>query len=149
MTYILMFPNLLGVRAVKVKKGFYVRTGTIAFLLGILLTHQFPELPPVWLQCVLLPVLILCLVCTHKGLRIAGFILLGCLWALFRAGIILSDELSVDLEGKTLIAEGRVVSLPEYRDRGARFEFQIGQLLSTNGQRHAGPGKVRWSWYGA
>jgi len=126
-----------------------MRTGTIAFLLGILLTHQFPELPPVWLQCVLLPVLILCLVCTHKGLRIAGFILLGCLWALFRAGIILSDELNVDLEGKTLIAEGRVVSLPEYRDRGARFEFQIGQLLSTNGQSHAGPGKVRLSWYGA
>ena len=126
-----------------------MRTGTIAFLIGILLTLQFPELPPAWLQFALLPVLIVCLVCSNKGARLAGFILLGCLWALFRAGIILSDELSVQLEGKTLVAEGRVVSLPEYRDRGVKFEFQIEQLLSINGQSYASPGKVRLSWYGA
>ncbi len=124
-----------------------MRTGTIAFLLGILLTLQFPELPPVWLQFVLLPVLILCLVCSHKGLRITGFILLGCLWALFRAGMILSDELSVDLEGKTLIAEGRVVSLPEYRDKGIRFEFEIEKLVTGDGKVFPGPGKVRLNWY--
>ena len=126
-----------------------MRTGTIAFLTGILLACQFPELPPVWLLCLLLPILILCLGCSHKGLRTTGFILLGCFWTLFRAGIILSDDLGVDLEGKTLVAEGRVMSLPETLDKGARFIFQIEQLLSADGQSHAGPGRVRLSWYGA
>lgn len=124
-----------------------MRTGTIAFLLGILLTRQFAELPPVWLQFVLLPVSILYLVSSSPGLRIPGFVLLGCIWAMFRAGIILSDELGVDLEGRTLIAEGRVISLPEHRDKGIRFEFKIDKLLSEDGQSHAGLGKVRLAWY--
>lgn len=126
-----------------------MRTGTIAFLFGILLIFQFPDLPPVWLQWLVACISIICLFSANKGLRMTGFVLLGCFWAMFRGGLIHSDVLHPDLEGETLVAVGKVVSLPEYRDRRVRFEFQVDELLSADGQSHTGPGKVRLSWYGA
>jgi competence protein ComEC len=121
----------------------------LAFLSGILIVLQFPELPPLWLQLTLVSASIGCLACRNKALRITGFMLLGCCWAMLRAGMILSHELDPALEGRTLAAEGQVVSLPEYREGRTRFEFRIDRLIAADGQNHTSPGKVRLSWYGA
>ena len=88
-----------------------MRTGTIAFLLGILLLLQFPTLPhPFWLY--LLPVA-LCIAVVKSPFRIGGYFFCGFLWAMLRAEIILSEGLDRTIEGKTLTVTGQVISLPE------------------------------------
>ena len=62
--------------------------------------------------------------------------------------MILSTELDKSLEGKTVIATGLVVSLPEALDISTRFEFQIETMQTPDGKFWPSPGKVRISWYG-
>ena len=119
-----------------------MRTGTVAFLSGILLLLQFPALPasPAVLF-LLLPSFIL--LRFNSFFRYAGILLLGFIWATFRAEIILSDKLPKEIEGQTLQVTGRVVSLPEQNAQRTRFEFFIERLKDENGRYWPVPGKVR------
>jgi len=122
-----------------------MRTGTIAFLLGILLLLQFPTLPhPFWPY--LLPVA-LCIAVVKSPFRIGGYFFCGFLWAMLRAEIILSEGLDRTIEGKTLTITGQVISLPEKLDDRIRFQFHIDNIVSDAGQKFPNPGMVRLSWY--
>lgn len=107
-----------------------MRLGTIAFLLGILAAQQLTSLPAAgW--CLLLP---LCLVLAYylppfwhlPLIAVAGF-----LWAIVFASHLLSNRLGPELEGKDLLLEGRVVSLPRASQRGWRFDFDT-QILGKD-----------------
>lgn len=124
-----------------------MRTWTVFFLLGIVTVLQLPALPPFWCPVILvLASVIIPLFARSRCIFLAGF-LFGCGWALFRADLILADKLEPGLEGKTLVAYGQVVSLPEQRGEGLRFEFEIKELTAPDGRRWRGPGKARLNWH--
>ena len=122
-----------------------MRTGTIAFLTGIIIFLQVSILPSLWILA-LLPVALWGLLALPY-LRIPCAICCGFLWAFLRADAILSNNLERTIEGKTVIVTGQVISLPEILDSGLRFEFQIDELKSQNGDIIKSPGKVRLGWY--
>ncbi|MEE9160158.1 MAG: ComEC family competence protein, partial [Gammaproteobacteria bacterium] len=122
-----------------------MRTGTIAFLTGIIIFLQVSKLPSLWILA-LLPVALWGLFALPY-LRIPCAICCGFLWAFLCADAILSNNLERTIEGKTVIVTGQVISLPEILDSGVRFEFQIDELKSQNGDIIKSPGKVRLGWY--
>jgi competence protein ComEC len=122
-----------------------MRTGTIAFLTGIIIFLQVSILPSLW-SLALLPVVLWGLF-VLPYLRIPCAICCGFIWAFLRADAILSNDLEKSIEGETVIVTGRVISLPEILDSGVRFEFQIDEMKSQNGGILKSPGKVRLGWY--
>ena len=122
-----------------------MRTGTIAFLIGIATFLQVPMLPSLW-GLVFLPV-VLWIVFVLPKFQIPCAIICGFLWAFIRADIILSTGLDRMIEGDTVIVIGQVVSLPEILNSGIRFEFQINVMKSQDGVVLKSPGKVRLGWY--
>jgi len=130
-----------------------MRTGTIAFLIGIVVFLQVSTLPPLWLL-VFLPITLVALLFSpnlqlfHKyTLLVSCSIICGFLWAFLRADIILANELGRAIEGETVIITGEVVSLPEIMESGIRFEFQVVEMKSQAGINLDNPGKVRLGWY--
>lgn len=122
-----------------------MRSGTIAFLLGILAFQQLPDLPdPRWagLLAVLLPVAVL-----SRHWRLPAVLGAGFLWALLRAALILSGGIAPELEGRDVVVEGTVATIPVARERGLRFEFDVLALTAADGRRPA-PGRIQLSWYG-
>jgi competence protein ComEC len=73
-------------------------------------------------------------------------IAIGFLWALFRADLLLSQELPLALEGQDLLLDGTVVSIPNIQDHSLRFVFAPERLL-FKGQVRDFPKRIRLSWY--
>lgn len=122
-----------------------MRTGCMFFLLGILLLLSLPELPPIEFLY-LLPV------CLAAGIRFSGlcwlaYFVCGGLWALFHADLLLENQLPKELEGKNIIVEGKIVSLPVKLERGWRFVLKVEELLDETGQRQPFKAKIRLNWY--
>lgn len=122
-----------------------MRTGIVAFLAGILLLTRLPELPSLYWLFLFPPVFILAVSCAR--LRLPACFLCGFLWVLLHAGIVLSYGLDKNLEGETMLLEGRVASLVEHRVPGVRFEFEVTQLRFGNQVQSSIPGKVLLNWY--
>ncbi len=122
-----------------------MRSGTIAFLLGILLLQQVKHLPDS-LWCGLLFLIIPLLFVTPLIIRLALYFLCGFLWALFYSTLILSSHLDASLEGKNLVVEGYISSLPKIRERSTQFEFEVTDL-SFHKQSQPLPGKIVLTWY--
>ena len=99
----------------------------LAFLAGILLVQQYAELPALWWGVLLAPLLVL----SHRFpavrpmLMLTAFFVAGAVWASFRAGLILSDELASRFEGRDIWLVGHVDSLPRLSGRSRRFEFLV------------------------
>lgn len=118
--------------------------GTTLFLLGVIAFQQLPQLPNVawgWL----LPVLVVAARC-HARLRWPAWFAGGFLWTLLHAHLILASGLAPELEGRDLLVEGVIVSIPEHLARGTRFEFHI-DSMTHEGEAWPSPGRVRLSWY--
>ena len=122
-----------------------MRTGSILFLLGILLLIQLPYLPPLALVA-LLPLAVL-LLFKRSNWRWPAWLLCGFLWSLLRADFMLSDRLDRQLEGRQLLVEGRVVSLPEKFTTVMRFDLQVDRLADANGKDYQSPDTIRLNWY--
>jgi competence protein ComEC len=120
-----------------------VRSGALSFLAGILLAQQLTGLPELWYAP--LAVAGLAAIAVPR-LRIATFLALGFLWAVWRADLVLSDQLPGVLEGETVILEGRIVGLPLDLGGAERFDVEVAKLT---GLRRAWPppGRVRLTWY--
>jgi competence protein ComEC len=74
--------------------------------------------------------------------------LLGFFWAAWQAQLALQPTLPAELEGRTLLVEGRVLETPRsVSDRQLRFLFHVDRLNPANGWE-AFDGKVRLSLYG-
>ena len=127
---------------------------TIAFLLGILLLQQFSVLPhALWALPLLLALFFFHFV--HFSLPFPwqkpsvvsiAWLLAGFLWAWFRASMLLSSGLPVELEGQDIVIEGVVSSLPEADERKIRFVLDVEKAINNEGQTLS-LDRVRLSWY--
>lgn len=139
-----------------------MRLGTVAFLIGIIIFQQVTALPDLkWAW--MLPMLVIGAIWLSRlhfhsglntnrikltiGLKLLSISVIGFLWALLYGYFVHSNILAPEFEGKDLIAEGKIISVPVDRGRSVRFRFRIDHLL-LDGQEIESPGKVRLSWYG-
>ena len=117
----------------------------LLFLSGAIICTRLPVLPHVWFSFGLAPVIYLAW--RYHRFSCPGYILSGFLWTLFNAHLLLQHELLPREEGKTLYAEGVVISLPESNAQSVRFNFRIDELMDNGRPVKSNPGKVRLSWY--
>ncbi len=114
-----------------------------AFVIGVLLLQFQAELPALsWLF--FLPLIFLAL--RFVWLRWLLFGCLGFLWALMHAHGLLDSALDPLIEGKDLLVEGVIVSLPEQRGQRTRFRFEL-EKLHHRGEHYPASGEVRLNWY--
>lgn len=121
----------------------------LLFLSGALICARLPTLPGVEFAagCSLVLSGIAYLSWKRPPLGGAAWLLGGFLWALLNAQWLLQRELSPEDEGKTLLAEGVIASLPEDRGRSIRFNFKVESLTRKGQATASNPGQVRLSWY--
>ena len=117
----------------------------LLFLSGVIFCTRLPALPHVWFASGLFPVV--WLIWKFPGFRFPGYVICGFLWTLLNAHLVLQHELLPEDEGKSLYAEGMVVSLPETKTRSTRFNFRIDDLRNYSQPVKSNPGMVRLSWY--
>ena len=117
----------------------------LLFLSGVIFCTRLPALPHIWFASGLFPVV--WLIWKFPGFRFPGYVICGFLWTLLNAHLVLQHELLPEDEGKSLYAEGVVVSLPETRARSVRFNFRIDDLRNYGQPVKSNPGMVRLSWY--
>lgn len=116
-----------------------------AFLAGVLTLQQFTQLPaPQW-AWLGLPLLLLAL--RYPAWRPLAWFAAGLLSAWWTAAAILAQELPAELEGRDLVVEGVIASLPNNNDERTRFEFVV-ERLGDGEHVAARPGRIMLSWYG-
>ena len=74
---------------------------------------------------------------------------LGFVWAALFAQYYLSQNLSKDLEGRDITVVGTIDSLPNYFERGVRFNFAVEKVMPLDGVVPVIPSKLSLSWYSA
>src|SRR3569623_3456268 len=116
-----------------------------SFGLGALALHQFSELPPPAWAGLGAPLLLLAW--RYSIARLPAWAAAGFLSAWWTAALILAQGLPPELEGKDLVAEGVIVSLPDADADRTRFQFAIERLRAGDAVV-AHPGRVQLSWYG-
>jgi len=121
-----------------------MRSGTLAFLAGILLFNQLAELPNANWRYFLVVCLCLIFLRPVRWLALLG---LGFFWMHWNASILLSQPLPAELEGVDVLVKGEIVTVPQERDRKTRYEFDVNQL-NHNNRLIPFNGRVRLSWYG-
>ena len=119
-----------------------MRLGALAFLAGILLLHQMPELPArSWAAA--LPAIILALIFIPR-LRLPAWGLAGFLWALLLAAAPVA--LPAELEGAELWIEGWIATIPDRESRSIRFEFETARVQRGD-QPLPFTGRLRLAWW--
>src|SRR3569832_898347 len=103
-----------------------IGVAVIAFLAGVLALQRCAQLPAAewgWLGLV-----IVLLGWRYPVWQAPAWTAAGFWWAWWIAAAILAQELPAELEGKDLIAEGVIASLPAINDERSRFEFALERL---------------------
>ncbi len=119
-------------------------TVVLFFAAGVFAVQQFAELPApgrVWPA-----VLLAAWAWRRQWLRPAAIALLGVLWAMLRAQLILSHGLPPALEGRDIVVLGKVCSLPQSNERYTRFDLDV-ETLTHRGRPVASPGRIRLRVY--
>jgi len=117
-----------------------MRTWTIAFLMGIVVAQQSPQTPDsTWL--LLLPLCLFGFIIANSAVKSLLALLLGFLWLFTYVALFSHTPFPEELEGKDLLLEGTITSIPKYSPRSSRFDF----TTQLNGK----PYQFRLSWYKA
>jgi competence protein ComEC len=128
--------------------GFPVRCSitlsALALLAGISLVQLLPALPEPWWALLSLPLAMAAW--RYPPLRPVLIVSLGFLWAWWSAALILQRQLPVALEGRDVVVEGMIVSLPERDARRARFEFEVAKCYQ-DADSLPNPGRIVLNWY--
>ncbi len=126
-----------------------MRSGTIAFLLGALLLAHGSALPDPFL-CQLLPIAV-GIALASASWRVPALFAAGFLWFLFQAQLWTQGQFPTVLEGRDLVLQGTVASLPDVDTRRARFEFEVDSvtLPEPMAESIGWHGVVQLSWYRA
>jgi competence protein ComEC len=127
----------------------------IAFAAGVWLLQRQPVLPQpewVWLPAagLLLLAAALSVRTPRRGIRHVVMLALafacGFVWAAWMAQARMDDALPAEWEGRDMVVEGVVASLPQAYDRSLRFEFDTEGVLSEGARV---PRRIVLSWWGA
>src|SRR3569623_1107465 len=122
-----------------------IGVAVIAFLAGVLALQRCAQLPAAewgWLGLV-----IVLLGWRYPVWQAPAWTAAGFWWAWWIAAAILAQELPAELEGKDLIAEGVIASLPAINDARSRFEFAL-ERLGDGDHDQTHPDRIQLSWYG-
>ena len=117
----------------------------LAFLIGHCVVHSLPALPAALPGAFVLAVL-LTLAVFFRSAR-ASACLLGLAWAWCNAGIRLSNDLAVELEGTDLLVSGYVASLPTPPHVDPQFDFDVVDGHAAGGVTVRIPRRLRLAWY--
>lgn len=117
----------------------------LLFLGGIAGCAALPALPGPWWALGLAPLAYLAW--RRRGWRCPALFACGFCWALLNAHLVLRHQLLPQDEGRTLYAEGRIISLPQVKDAACRFNFQLERLQYRGQDVKSNPGRVRLGWY--
>ena len=101
--------------------------------------QQLPALPSPWWGLLLIPLFGISL--RHPWWLVPLFVVAGIAWAVFRAGLILHDELPRALEGRNILVEGRIADIPQRAEFGQRFELDVSRA-EYDGQRVHVPARI-------
>jgi competence protein ComEC len=113
-------------------------------LLGAVSVQQLQSLPPVewsWLLLVTVP-----WCAASRRLRLPLAVLCGALWTLLQAHARLHPGLDPAQEGRDLVVEGVVATIPQPKARLTRFQFDVKRAL-RNGTPIEIPSRIRLNWY--
>ncbi len=116
----------------------------LAFLAGTCLLLCSPLLPdPVWLA--VLAVATIPVIRLHF-LRYTLWVILGCSWASWQAANLLDKTLPADLQGRDVLVEGSIDSLPErVTPDQIRFRFSITRYRTPGGWQPLNlPARLAW-----
>ena len=117
-----------------------MRFNTLAFLVGIVYGQTWSHLPdPLW-TILLLPMMLIAW--KQPNLRLLCFGALGLGWTVWRANVILAQNLPRDLESRDLKLKGVVVHLPIKKVYGWQFDF-----MPNPTSEWPNPGLVQLNWY--
>ncbi|MEJ2453219.1 MAG: DNA internalization-related competence protein ComEC/Rec2 [Candidatus Thiodiazotropha sp.] len=115
----------------------------LAFAAGTALFQCFSVLPDAGWLWLSIPVALLW---RRRGLRpLVGFVA-GLCWGMVFAQLQLNHRLPPELEGRDLLLEGEIASLPASAQGVARFEMEVLQLTGPKGEQ-ASVRKVMLNWY--
>ncbi len=108
---------------------------TLGFLIGVLCLTHFTHLPSVSVVYLLIPLSVIVIILAYFKLFFSlnwvlffAAFFLGFSWSLIIARQQLNYQLPEILEGKTLIAKGRIITIPENYSNSVRFDFLIDKL---------------------
>ncbi len=121
---------------------------SVALLLGVLSVQCWPELPAGrWLAASVIASLALAVAAwRRRRWRLSGWFALGLGWAMLHGAWAMQARLSASLEGRDLVAIGRVAGLPDARSDATRFTLAV-QSATLDGQPTALQGRVQVAWY--
>ena len=109
-----------------------MRINIIAFALGVCLLQQQALLPGTGMLALLFVVAAALIYAGNRLERSASrafpaiaCFFLGFIWAAGYGHLRLADRLDARLEGRDLVVEGVIASLPQALDRGVRFDFSV------------------------
>ncbi|MDA1107604.1 MAG: DNA internalization-related competence protein ComEC/Rec2 [Proteobacteria bacterium] len=119
-----------------------LRMHALAFLSGIMLVQQLPQLPSLAWSWLLIPCVLLAL--RNRAWFTPLFFIAGIAWVTLCAGLILQDSLPKALEGRDIWVEGYVADLPKDIEHGTRIEFDVSHAF-LNGKEVTIPRKIRLS----
>jgi len=116
----------------------------LAALLGVTAFQQLSALPhPLW-ALVFLPLPLVAW--RYRLLRPVTIAAAGFLWAWGYAALILSGQLPAAVEGRDVVVEGEIISLPEVDQRRSHFEFKVSKLFEGDAPLPS-PGRILLNWY--
>lgn len=125
---------------------------TLGFLIGVLWLTHFSHLPSVKIAYLLIPISIIIIVLAFfklffslKWILFFAACCLGFSYSLIMAQQQFNQQLPVRLEGKTLIAKGRIITIPINYLGTVRFDFLIQNLVTFGPLRY--PIRVRIKGY--
>lgn len=125
-----------------------MRTAVFAFLIGVVAVQWCAQLPALAWLLALTP-LALALIWYRPRLHPVLFLLLGVVWATWRAELVLREALDETLAGSDLIVTGFIADLPQAGERGVRFYFDIDSATRADdtGATVAVPRRVQLNAY--
>ena len=96
-----------------------MRLSILAFLLGILYCQTLSELPDIVWFTLLLPLGL------FPRLRLLSFFILGLIYAIWRADIVLDQKLPIELAGKNITIIGTIIDIPN------QYGFKFSPIASS------------------
>jgi len=115
--------------------GGFLRFAIIAFVIGVACLQQQAALPSLsWAALLLLTPLVFFIRASmvQRGILLVAALAAGYFWAAGFAAWRLADALPEAWEGRDIQVIGVVSALPQFTERGVRFEFDVEQVITPD-----------------